>query len=323
MKKLPPNGVRLANLRTLAWSVNTKGKLGSCYLAGPMTGLPDFNAPAFRRCAETLRLCGWTVMSPVENDENDGLVLDGADGTETFDYRRAMAWDLKQVCECDCVIVMAGWEESKGCLLEVSVALEVGTPVYTYLSQRKITWEDLVIAKSGSTGSCPAPSRAGTEEGGLTAQPSPSSPIATLPPGTMIRVGDIKEAQHAAGLEEFVTTNVKNPTSQVMPVESAARKSLPLATGVIDYFPAALAAVAEVSRVGNDKHNPGQPLHHARGKSMDHADAIARHLVDRGQVDPDTGLSHSAELAWRSLALLQEELEDYGAPLARGARHER
>lgn len=108
--------------------------------------------------------------------------------------------------------------------------------------------------------------------------------------------------------------------SDTLPTNSADRKKLPVCSGVVDYFPAALAEVARVSRVGNDKHNPGQPLHHARGKSMDHSDSIMRHLIDRGGIDPDTGLLHSAELAWRALALLQEELEAAGAPVARGAR---
>ena len=94
-----------------------------------------------------------------------------------------------------------------------------------------------------------------------------------------------------------------------------------MASGVLDYFPAALAYVAKISKAGNDKHNPGQPLHHARGKSMDHADCIMRHLVDRGTVDPEDNLRHSGKIAWRALALLQEELErEEGAPLARAAK---
>jgi dATP/dGTP diphosphohydrolase len=106
-----------------------------------------------------------------------------------------------------------------------------------------------------------------------------------------------------------------------LPTESAARKAVPLASGVLDYFPAALAEVARVSKAGNDKHNPGQPLHHARGKSTDHADALLRHLVERGKIDTETGMRHSGEVAWRALALLQQELEDEGlAPLPRGAR---
>jgi Domain of unknown function (DUF5664) len=100
----------------------------------------------------------------------------------------------------------------------------------------------------------------------------------------------------------------------------AQRKATPITTGVLDYFPAALAMVARVSKAGNDKHNPGQPMHHARGKSMDHADCIARHLMERGTTDAEDGLPHSAKLAWRALALLEEELEAAGAPLARAAR---
>jgi hypothetical protein len=109
-----------------------------------------------------------------------------------------------------------------------------------------------------------------------------------------------------------------------LPTDSESRKNVPLAAGLLDYFPAALAAVAAVSKSGNEKHNPGEPLHHARGKSTDHADCIMRHLVDRGTVDPEDGQRHSAKVAWRALALLQEELEEAGvAPLPRGARQAR
>ncbi|HEU4440155.1 MAG TPA: dATP/dGTP diphosphohydrolase domain-containing protein [Methylomirabilota bacterium] len=104
-----------------------------------------------------------------------------------------------------------------------------------------------------------------------------------------------------------------------LPKDSAGRKAIPMCTGVLDYFPDALAEVAKVSKAGNDKHNPGQPLHHERSKSSDHADSLLRHLADRGGIDPDTGMRHSAQVAWRALALLQEELETAGAPRARGA----
>lgn len=93
------------------------------------------------------------------------------------------------------------------------------------------------------------------------------------------------------------------------PEDSEARKEIPIASGVLDYFPLAIAEVARVSKLGNDKHNPGQPLHWARGKSRDHADCIARHLIQRGTVGAD-GIRHSASLAWRALALLQEEMEE-------------
>ncbi len=95
----------------------------------------------------------------------------------------------------------------------------------------------------------------------------------------------------------------------VLPKEAKDRKALPMTTGVLDYFPDALAAVAEVSRIGNDQHNPGEPLHWSKEKSADHADCITRHLIERGTYDSD-GTRHSAKLAWRALALLQTEIED-------------
>ena len=114
-----------------------------------------------------------------------------------------------------------------------------------------------------------------------------------------------------------------------LPTDSAERKRYPMASGLLDYFPSALAEVARVSWVGNEKHNPGEPLHHARGKSRDHADCVMRHLSQRGEFDEVTlkdgttyRVRHTACLAWRALALLQEELEAAGAPLARGARVE-
>lgn len=114
--------------------------------------------------------------------------------------------------------------------------------------------------------------------------------------------------------------DIKPTPSGRLPEDNAARKDLPMCEGLIDYFPDALAYVAFLSKRGNDKHNPGQPLHHSRGKSTDHADCIVRHLIDRGRMDL-TGVRHSGNLAWRALALLQEELERaLGLPLPRNAR---
>lgn len=92
-----------------------------------------------------------------------------------------------------------------------------------------------------------------------------------------------------------------------------------MARAMLDYFPAALAAVAECSKKSNDFHNPGEEIHWARDKSNDHADCIIRHLVDRGSVDSD-GIRHSVKVAWRALALLQEELEAEGAEVSRASR---
>ena len=115
-----------------------------------------------------------------------------------------------------------------------------------------------------------------------------------------------------------------------LPTDSQERKEHPLCRGVLRYFPAALAGVARISKIGNDKHNPGEPMYHARGKSTDHSDCILRHLMDLEDllarrdrdsllVGNDTILAEASSLAWRALALSQELHERFGAPLAPGA----
>lgn len=93
-----------------------------------------------------------------------------------------------------------------------------------------------------------------------------------------------------------------------LPTHSQGRKECPVSSGVLDYFPDAIAAIAKVSYKANEQHNSGQPLHWARSKSTDEADALMRHFLQRGLLDED-GLPHSAKMAWRALALLQKEVE--------------
>lgn len=112
----------------------------------------------------------------------------------------------------------------------------------------------------------------------------------------------------------------------VIPVDSALRKRHPITTGFLDYFPSAVAAVAYLSWVGNEKHNPGEPLHWARGKSMDQEDCIGRHLVGRDTnefIETATAIYEMPEqvaLAWRGMANLQLACEAHGAPKAKGAK---
>lgn len=102
--------------------------------------------------------------------------------------------------------------------------------------------------------------------------------------------------------------------------DSDKRKEIPLASGCLDYFPDALAAVAALSWSGNQKHNPGEELHWARGKSTDEADCLLRHLAERGTIDTD-GHRHSTKVAWRALANLQKEIEAAeNLPISRGSR---
>lgn len=110
---------------------------------------------------------------------------------------------------------------------------------------------------------------------------------------------------HKARFEEVVEAPSHD---MILPTDPAARKGMPITTGVLDYFPLAIAEVAMCSKAGNDQHSPGQPLHWAKDKSTDHADCIPRHLIDRYSRDTD-GVRHAAKMAWRSLAFLQTLLE--------------
>ena len=98
---------------------------------------------------------------------------------------------------------------------------------------------------------------------------------------------------------------MSNMTLSQDPVE---RKKMPVTTGVLKYFPRAIAAVAQASWAGNQQHHPDKPLFWDKTKSTDHLDCIGRHLIDAGTFDTDN-IRHSAKLAWRALANLELELE--------------
>jgi hypothetical protein len=148
-------------------------------------------------------------------------------------------------------------------------------------------------------------------------------------------IGGIKHIEYNA---PAVSTNTQSYLEYVpiksltLPTDSAERKEYPLFRGVLRYFPAALSGVARISKIGNDKHNPGEEMHHARGKSTDHGDCILRHLIDLQDllarkdrhclVGSDEILTEVSSLAWRALAYSQELHEQMGAPLAPGAKVE-
>lgn len=93
-----------------------------------------------------------------------------------------------------------------------------------------------------------------------------------------------------------------------METDKNKRKQMPVYSGVLKYFPDAIAEVAKVSWAGNQQHHPNKPLHWDRNKSTDELDALTRHLIEAGKIDTD-GMRHSAKVAWRALANLQKELE--------------
>lgn len=86
------------------------------YVAGPMTGLPDFNRPAFDAAQRDLEAAGHRVLNPARQPL----------GLTWAEYMRR---GLRDVLDVDAVVVLPGWEISRGARLEVEVAERLGAPV--------------------------------------------------------------------------------------------------------------------------------------------------------------------------------------------------
>lgn len=100
------------------------------YLAGPMRGLPNFNANAFRVAAEELRAQGYDVFSPVEHSESlygSFIYSNNPNGDETItpiDSRRVFGDDCNYIARhADIVALLPGWENSRGARAEYAIAI--------------------------------------------------------------------------------------------------------------------------------------------------------------------------------------------------------
>ncbi|AER47635.1 hydrolase [Mycobacterium phage DS6A] len=89
---------------------------GITYIAGPMTGYPDHNYPAFMAKAAELRAAGVPVINPAEFHGND------LDHPWDWYLRR----DLAQLVKCARVVFLPGWRGSRGAQLEHDVAQRLG-----------------------------------------------------------------------------------------------------------------------------------------------------------------------------------------------------
>ena len=89
------------------------------YIAGPMTGLPEHNFPAFHAAADGLREAGWDVVNPAEN-------FDGRTNLPRESYLRA---DMALLVDCEAVAMLPGWEDSRGAKLEYMLACELGMKI--------------------------------------------------------------------------------------------------------------------------------------------------------------------------------------------------
>lgn len=79
------------------------------YISGPMTGLPDYNRPAFNAAAAKLRALGYEVVSPAEQPERPT-------------WEEYMRHDIRLMMDCRSIVLLPGWESSKGARTEFSIA---------------------------------------------------------------------------------------------------------------------------------------------------------------------------------------------------------
>jgi len=108
------------------------------YLAGPMSGLPHFNFPAFHTAAYTLRRQGHEVFNPAEEDikRHNGVDISLTNhlgspelAAEQFGFslREALAGDFEYICRtADAIAMLPGWENSKGARAEHAAAVALG-----------------------------------------------------------------------------------------------------------------------------------------------------------------------------------------------------
>lgn len=111
--------------------------LGVAYIAGPMRGLPQFNFPAFMEAERILVAQGWEVRNPATHDIDMGFDPRTKKGTneelDEFDLLTAAAWDLEQiVTECDAVVLLPGWKQSRGAKAEYAVAKWTNKVTYEF-----------------------------------------------------------------------------------------------------------------------------------------------------------------------------------------------
>ena len=88
------------------------------YLSGPMTGYEELNFPAFNAAAHALRLIGYTVVNPTEFGEEPGKNWE--------DYMRK---DIKALMDCETIVMLPEWPDSRGAVIERDLAMKLSMPV--------------------------------------------------------------------------------------------------------------------------------------------------------------------------------------------------
>lgn len=109
------------------------------YVAGPMTGIPQFNFPLFDVWVENLRSVGFKIISPHESDDPEvqvaarlsatGAIADLPPAKEGSDPKLTALKNVQDICECDGIALLSNWNRSPGVIHEVATATRLKLPV--------------------------------------------------------------------------------------------------------------------------------------------------------------------------------------------------
>lgn len=89
------------------------------YIAGPMTGLPEFNYPAFFDAAKALAERGIDSINPAREEGREGC----------SDWVSFMRASLRDLADCDGIALLPGWQNSRGAAMEYRIGHDLGLPV--------------------------------------------------------------------------------------------------------------------------------------------------------------------------------------------------
>lgn len=102
------------------------------FVAGPMTGYPEHNIPAFEQAARWLRWSGHDVTTPVEVNALHELPAPTDQKVGDPTYETYLERDLALIAgpDIEAIVCLPGWQASNGACIEVELAVELGKPVY-------------------------------------------------------------------------------------------------------------------------------------------------------------------------------------------------
>ena len=244
------------------------------YLAGPMRGKISYNFPAFEKAAAFLRANGHSVFSPAERDLEDGFdpTTDVAHSISHY-----MAIDLPEVCKCDVIALLPGWEDSEGCRIELSVARKLNKAVWDAATMEPSKVKAPLVYGEWPVGPGGAGGTAGTMHGGNNAGVGE------------VRVTDAKTGgQKGSKIERF----------DLIPTWALREVSRVYGMGEAKY--------------PSDAGGPNWRKGYRWGLSFA---ACLRHLTLfwMGQTnDPESGYHHLAHAAWHCLTLMTFSRETLG-----------